>query len=75
MKQFFKSSQEGIKIKLRIKSFIVALFPIASSLLRMNGVEILESDWIELAEWLTYGIALVTQIWGWMRINPPVTKK
>ena len=75
IKELFKSSQEDVLIKLRIKSFIVALFPVASSLLRLQGIEVLENDWIGLAEWLAYGIALGMQIWGWVRVPQSDTKK
>ena len=67
VKRLVKSSQEGIAVKLRVKAGLIALFPVVSGVLRLNGIEVLEADWVELAEWCAYGVAIALEVWGWVR--------
>ena len=76
MIKVLKSSQEGVKLKLRVKAVIIALFPLVSALLRQFfQIELLELDWVYIAEWIAYGVASALELWGWIRARKSASTK
>ena len=75
MKELLKSSQDGVKIKLRIKAILIALFPLTSALLRQfTDIELLEADWVYLSEQIAVVVSIVLEVWGWLRVKSTVKK-